>query len=214
MKERPIIFSGPMVRAILEGRKTQTRRVVKLNSAGRIQLAGHQWHSDDPGAISGCPYGKPGHRLWVKETFREAHPVAFQDDRVGLRLLYAGIPGPPPVDYLVAYRADGELLPIWHSVDFPYRSRTPDKDLDREINPEGVERAWDSPLFMPKQACRLFLEVTETRVQRLDEITGEDAIAEGVADVVAFRRLWSDINGAKSWDANPLVWAVTFRRVE
>jgi hypothetical protein len=67
--ERPILFSGPMVRAILEGRKSMTRRVVKLNASGRVQLKGRQWHVEDPNAINACPYGVPGDRLWVRETW-------------------------------------------------------------------------------------------------------------------------------------------------
>ena len=70
MKERPILFSGAMVNAILSGAKTMTRRVVKLNAAGRVQLAGHQWHPDDPEAFNACPYGKVGNRLWVRETWQ------------------------------------------------------------------------------------------------------------------------------------------------
>ena len=68
-KERPIIFSAPMVRAILEGRKSMTRRIVKFNDSGRVKLNGKQWHIEDPDAINGCPYGTVGDRLWVKETF-------------------------------------------------------------------------------------------------------------------------------------------------
>lgn len=70
MKERPILFSGPMVRAILDGRKTQTRLVVKLNLSGRAELYGMQWHIDDPNVFNACPYGIPGDRLWVRETWK------------------------------------------------------------------------------------------------------------------------------------------------
>jgi len=71
--ERPILFSGEMVLAILDGRKTQTRRIVKLNHAGRAQLDGHNWHLGDPNAIKACPYGRPGDRLWVRETWMPDH---------------------------------------------------------------------------------------------------------------------------------------------
>ena len=70
MKERPILFSAPMVRAILEGRKTKTRRKVKRNAAGRVELAGKQWHIEDENAVLACPYGQVGSHLWVKETFK------------------------------------------------------------------------------------------------------------------------------------------------
>lgn len=73
MKERPILFSGEMVRAILDGRKTQTRRVIKRNASSRVQFHGKQWHIDDQHAACACPYGQPGDRLWVRETWACSH---------------------------------------------------------------------------------------------------------------------------------------------
>lgn len=116
-----MIFSTPMIRALLAARKSQTRRLVKLPSWAQpdseIELENGWPHaiSQRTGCLSAlrCPYGDVGDEIWIKETWCEAHPLRFQEGRIGRRLLYAGIPGPPPVDYLVAYRADGELLPIW-----------------------------------------------------------------------------------------------------
>lgn len=222
MKERPILFSAPMVRAILEGRKTQTRRAVKLNDAGRVKRAGKQWHIDDPAVIEGCPYGAVGSLLWVRETWCEAHPLCFQEGRIGQRLLYAGIPGPPGVSYLVAYRADGELLPVWPCSGYPYRSREPRDDDDRKFWPTGTEPAWHPSIHMPRRASRITLEITGVRVERLQKISSTDALAEGIQSFAAasigctdaYRELWESINGAGSWDANPWVWVVEFKRIE
>lgn len=174
MKERPILFSGPMVRAILEGRKTQTRRVVKPQPA-HIAGIGTVLNID---TITGkaCPYGKPGDRLWVRETWD------------GVRLDGGGA--------LVSYRADG----------------------DKPVTDDG---RWHPSIHMPRWASRITLEVVSVRVERLQEISEEDAMAEGVAlaenyrgPVAHFASLWEQINGLGSWNANPWVWVVEFRRVQ
>lgn len=196
MRERPILFSGPMVRAILAGNKTQTRRVVKPQPAGA-------WAA--PGKTS-CPYGAPGDRLWVRESTHR---------RPMLNLLT----GEPLADKYDggAYTADGADV----------------------LTPEGFDLAWwysrkSCPsIHMPRFACRLVLEVTGVRVERLNEISESDAQAEGCApawlDVDdnetvhahqqptfrrGFARLWREINGPSSWDANPWVWVVEFRRAD
>lgn len=210
MSERPILFSGPMVRAILAGNKTQTRRVAK-EFASR----------DDLDAIlrrfpnqNGCPYGQPGDRLWVRESTHR---------RPMLNLL-TGEPLAEKYDG-GAYTADGADV----------------------LTPEGFDLAWwysrkSCPsIHMPRFACRLVLEITSVRVERLQAISYEDALAEGAFDPRmfwgaefddvdsesadelarrlqwpqrAFRELWCKINGAGSWDANPWVWVVEFRRIE
>ena len=177
MKERPIIFSAPMVRAILDGRKTQTRRVVKSETVG------------DSGEIvpllGRCPYGQPGDTLYVKETW-------FSDARV------QKASGWEPI---IHYRSDCEL-PV----------------------------KWRPSIFMPRWASRITLEVTGIRVEKLQDISEEDAKAEGMTlrnprDISGdhgnagyliseFMGLWESINGPGSWDANPWVWIVEFRRVE
>lgn len=200
MRERPIIFSGAMVRAILEGRKSQTRRVVKPQPADYPAMrpeprGGRLWifmaHSDRPsyqfatGDVS-CPYGAAGgSRLWVRETWA-ANP-------------HAGAAGQPAV----FYRADGP------------------------VGGYPTDGPWRPSIFMPRWASRLLLEVTDVRVQRVQEISADDCVDEGIdpssipgvgsddALRSAFTDLWDSINGKRApWASNPWVWCVTFRRVE
>jgi hypothetical protein len=188
MKERPILFSGPMVRAILDGSKTQTRRVAKEfdempNLDGILQRFPRQ---------NGCRHGSPGDRLWVRETF------AMNEAKAG-----------PPV----VYRADhGEAQSV-----FVERPHSAEWDV--------VVTRWRPSIFMPRAASRILLEITDVRVQRLQEISEADARAEGVTPNafeqtsdnwggVLYRRLWEQINGPGSWDANPWVWAITFQMLE
>ena len=197
MKERPILFGAPMVRAILSGTKTQTRRAVKpqpthFNPVGVPRRARPDAPSSD---VIRCPYGQPGDRLWVRETFCDD----WHMDR--------GV---------VEYRADGEL--------------------DSDMFDAGC--TWRPSIHMPRWASRITLEVTDVRVERLQEISEADAIAEGVHpddaclpddDTSAFSRigpvcnasfpvaryaaLWESINGIGAWEKNPLVWVIEFRRV-
>lgn len=183
MKERPILFSGPMVRALLAGTKTQTRRTCK----GARELSCSQ---DWP--LSTCPYGRVGERLWVRETFRQGYGSMS-----------------------VHYAAD----------------------------PDEVSCGpWNPSIFMPRWASRITLEITDVRVQRLQEISEEDARAEGVPQDLAavcyvgegqirdgkyrvephqhiaaadhYACLWESINYKRApWSSNPWVWALTFRRV-
>jgi len=207
MKERPILFSGPMVRAILEGRKTQTRRVVKPQPApgqGMVNASycgdPHLWlregpcNKSDPAFVWRCPYGKPGDRLWVRETFAE------------------GIHQMADVNHW-AYAADH----------FGAQQRLGDR--------------WKPSIHMPRKACRILLEITCVRVEQLNHCSVTDAEAEGFkafpgckvrsfaeADagipyrdhsaVDAFRALWADLNGDDSLNTNPWVWVVEFKRVE
>lgn len=157
MKERPILFSGPMVRAIREARKTQTRRVVKeidpdefvsSNEADNLALC--------------CPYGAVGDRLWVRETWQ-----GNQGD--------------------IRYGADGDSLHGYNG--------------------------WRPSIFMPRWASRITLEVTGVRVERVQEISEEDAQAEGVAHRCDYKVVWDAINGKKyPWSSNPWVWVIEFKR--
>lgn len=195
MKEHPILFSGPMVRAILEDRKTQTRRVESPRNSY-----------------------EPGDRLWVRETWGVG---CRPDPRYGWR---------DGVEYRAdeAYCDDVELLPL-------YSPSTPD-DFDYEDMPRG----WRPSIHMPRWASRITLEVTGVRVERLQDICGYDARSEGIdvprcdcevcsrspatictADqgvyIEEFRDLWNAINGKRpgcSWDDNPRVRVVEFRRLE
>ena len=194
MKERPILFSAPMVRAILDGRKTQTRRVVKPQPSQELlddyaQIRRERGvQKDDAEMLSEClpcPYGFPGDRLWVRETWA-------RDDEDGALM----------------YRADvgcDDDANAWE------RGRI-----------EGVSRyRWRPSIHMPRWASRITLEITDVRVERLQDIGEEDAEAEGIprSDVsppdmgrFAYQQLWESINGPDSWAANPWVWVIGFKR--
>lgn len=158
---RPILFSTPMVQAILDGRKTQTRRKVKYLFQGWMETATNKewWES-----VSNLSKIQIGDIIWVRETWQ------FVD--------FAG------VDNGYVYKATD---PDWQTMD---------------------EWKWNPPLFMPKEACRLFLEITDVRIERLQSISQEDAVYEGVES------LWSKINGYESWNKNPFVWVYSFKVVE
>lgn len=215
MSERSIIFSAPMVRAILEGRKTQTRRVVRAPDIENAdvwsrtpdELGRWEWGmSADGGAVGHggfvrCPYGAPGDTLWVRETWtREVNPMT---SRLTGRFLYAATDECDMLD-------DGDGYAV--------------------TNKDGSQRSpWKSPIHMPRAASRLTLRLTDVRVERLQEITDADAIAEGIGpfannitvdcDTESPRRvfggLWDSINGrTHPWSSNPWVWVVSFERVE
>jgi hypothetical protein len=217
MKERPILFKGEMVRAILEGRKTQTRRVMKPQPIlESVFLGGRQqnvltWRdvAEPKGWMmhNMCPYGQPGDRLFVRESF--SGPDCM--DKMG------ELPAMPPREWSIE-------TPIWYWADG-----------------EPTFGDWTKPkpsIHMPRWASRITLEITGVRVERLKDIGEADAIAEGVQTETAdpwfyhisternvydfaadepqgsFRKLWESINGPGSWDANPFVWVVEFRRVQ
>lgn len=226
-RELPILFSTPMVRALLAGTKTQTRRVVKpqpyVDSHGNACWNGGNFGQDGRGPLFQslasplpssktkrvrCPYGAPGDRLWVREAW--ACSDAFGDAADA-----------------VEYRADGATL-AWDGDRLHQREQT--------CNPV-YPGPWKPSIHMPRWASRLTLEVTGVRVERLQDISRGDAIAEGTpcyvcgaamngsseADCHCFHRraqpsdyrgLWEQINGSGSWDANPWVWVVEFRRIE
>ena len=192
MTDRPIIFSTPMVRALLAGGLSQTRRVLKeqrhvaypMFSGGRWQ-----WHGTTGAVLSDVvvPYA-PGDRLWVKEAFVRYHELDDCDMRVG------------PLK--VAYKADGG-----------FRWLDADTDEFRDSPP------WGSPFYMPRWASRLTLLVTDVRVQRLQEISRGDAMEEGcpfanMADGPNprdwYRDIWNSIHGPDAWDRNPWCVAVSF----
>ena len=223
IKERPILFSAPMVRAILEGRKTVTRREVKPQPP-----EGHKWRGwvvdstcsreigtaswgDGTGALqrnsvyARCPYGKPGDRLWVRETFIDLRGTGVEHR-------------PDPDGPLQRYAYAADCRPGSHSDEAR-------KDFGLKYKPS---------IHMPRAACRILLEITDVRVERLQDITEEQAKAEGVrlysdhaelgdwwhvegvetysADPrKSFELLWSSVGG--DWQANPWVWVVEFKRV-
>ena len=189
MKERPILFSAPMVRAILQGKKTQTRRIVKPQPESFVTKFSVNEHGIGISAdeaqnhVWKCPYGVAGDRLWVRETWG----------------LFDSQPSDGPERAHVFYRAtDGHR----HELRF---------------------QLWRPSIHMPRWASRITLEVVAVRVERLQDITDKDVFCEGIQQAVdeglqgdgsargAFRELWSSINGADSWAANPWVWVVEFR---
>lgn len=193
MTDRPILFSAPMVRALLAGIKTQTRRTLSKQPSPFSELLksadGWQWRDGTRGGSVDVRISR-GDRLWVKETWR---PFTIE-----LAVW----------DIEVAYAADGERR-IIKDGEFG------DKDWTM---PKAAERGNVSPLFMPRWASRLTLIVTDVRVQRLQDISEADAIAEGVpADFLehihgpgGYREIWDNINGAGAWEANPWVTTYTF----
>lgn len=209
MKERPILFSAPMVRAILEGRKTQTRRVVKgfalewltmQNGFNAKFVALPENHL--------CPYGAPGDRLWVRETFRFTD-VLDQDSpsRVGERCVDAGYRTPwAPLQF----EADVRRM-NWEHIGTPPHDGPP---MPGKLRPA---------IHMPRWASRIMLDVTAVLVERLQDISIADCISEGIArggpenpdgiEREEYRALWEQINGPDSWDVNPWVWVVDFKRV-
>ncbi len=198
MKERPILFSAPMVRALLAGTKTQTRRPVKTQACilgeefpgprgadgfSRAYLMHRE--CDRKAMLDLSPYGQPGDRLWVREAWRAALAYELTPPR--------DIPPGTPI----AYQADGAgTLP--------------------HINVGKLRPG----MFMPRWASRITLEITEVRVERLQDISEADAAAEGVTTdpacpaYDAYAALWDEINGAGAWEANPWVWAVSFKRIQ
>lgn len=214
MTERPILFSGPMVRAILAGTKTQTRRVVKgapswatdagvsyFTPEGMQSFRGRHPEHGPVEKFIRCPYGGPGDRLWVRETWQEFFSDELPANRRDGRPGRMGIPARPDRKSVVAYRADGELA-----------------------HPRDGQANWRPSIHMPRWASRMTLEVTEVRVQRLQEIGEEDAKAEGIVATLnpraSFAILWDSINGKGKriephpWESNPWVWAVSFKRAD
>lgn len=206
MTERPILFNGPMVRAIIEGQKTVTRRVVKGAAAKWLIDFTPEFVADRKNDL--CPFGQPGDRLWVRESFADLRGTGIEHR-------------PDPAGPLSRYA---------FAADSP-----PGSASDEARKDFGVK--WKPSIHMPRIACRILLEITAVRVERLQDISEEQAEAEGTAGCVpycqspydsdgapacdcmnltykeSFQALWHSINGAKSWDANPWVWVVEFRRV-
>lgn len=229
MAEHPIIFSGEMVRAILDGRKTQTRRVIKpqpqwvekpqwwilpfpkgrfdhLNFCRREALEIATLYL----AHYCCPYGVPGDTLWVREAFQHFGNAQIGDN---------------PIVAHVKYRADGATLDRGKWENFA------DTPHQRWWN--TGKHPWSPSIHMPRWACRLELEVTKVRVERVQEISFKDIHAEGVRgdthpDIgmphrddersarIYFMDLWDSINAKRGfgWDANPFVWVIDFKLLE
>lgn len=229
MKERPLLFTPENAQKCHVGTKTQTRRIVKpqptVNEHGYFQWTprseGHNGVYTPDSFMAECPYGVTGDRLWVREAWADVHPLQAEG-RFSIPGR-AGIPGPPPVDYRVIYRGEGEY-PRLHfqaaAQDYPYRELCKPGCQRKHIHPEESFHGWEPSIHMPRRLCRTVLEITEIRVQRVQEISYEDEGAEGVMlgpdcndRHSGFIALWDSINGPGSWDANPWVWAITFQKV-
>lgn len=218
MTERPILFSAPMVRAILDGSKTQTRRVaskpVRHPDLGNLYTPGAMVLEGEPQHVieRACPYGQPGDRLWVRESWRTAASLDhLSPNAVADKCLDAGYRKPwAPL----LYDADGCRNSEW--LGFGSHPGTADPGKGRPS------------IHMPRWASRITLEITGVRVERLQDINEHDAAAEGVATWAPgalspegqsadpsdqFRWLWCSINGHDSWSANPWVWVIEFWRV-
>lgn len=220
-RERPILFQGDMVRSLLAGTKTQTRRIVKpqpddthngqpywhiggLRTSWLHRPVGAEPHWGNNPLL--CPYGVAGDRLWVRESFAEEYDYCDHPE----------MPGAPREHFHYAwhYRADGE----------PQRAEL-----------EGCLSGWKPSIHMPRSVSRILLEITEVRVERLQDISEGDARAEGITDGGctecgnpepcgctnpspdardAYCHLWGQINGPDSWTVNPWVWAVSFKVVQ
>lgn len=226
MKTRPILFKSEMVRAILDGRKTQTRRLLKPQPVnlpedaycnpyngnfehftfwtnGNKMILGCGGNIKDT-AHWKCPHGMPGDRLWVKETFTLIHPG----------LLQKSDPDSESSQWITVYRANGEV----------------------DLSDYGVP--WKPSIFMPRSASRITLDLVGLQVERLNSISAEDCIAEGIdykehkcgcevcshtsqicpasasSLIMAYAELWESINGKGSWDANPWVWREEFKPIK
>lgn len=215
MKERPILFSGPMVRALLDGSKTQTRRALKVQPThfNPVGVPRRVVPSGGPSDVIRCPYGETGDRLWVRETWQ----------------------GP----LLQEFEVDAD--PDWHYASHIHQYQNPahcEYAADGGPKPEYTDaddvmrQGWRPSIHMPRWASRITLEITSARVERLQDISEADALAEGIvrqpdgghglADTTHYHHtdprqsyfsLWEAINGPDSWAANPWVWAIEFRRL-
>lgn len=217
IKERPILFSGAMVRAILEGRKVKTRRIVKPQPEFSMPLfnlpnsttwgyhSGIDWGDPEEPTWS-CPYGQAGDRLWVRETWR---PALTENEHECFAYRAT-----------MSYRCNKPMPGDWESM-------------------TAINGGWKPSIHMPRKASRIILEVTNIRVERLQDISEEDAIAEGVeregdqwkcyskcpdhergyfkrtSATASFMSLWDSINAKRgySWDSNPWVWVVEFKQL-
>ncbi|SBY47693.1 hypothetical protein [Klebsiella pneumoniae] len=213
MTERGMIFNAEMVRAILDGRKTQTRRPIKWKQTRFTEIGEREdgskwpWSEDAEHACDfwhPCPFGAVGNRIWVRETFCTVDDTHYGGEKL--------------VDYRATPKFEESHPAGWDSA------------------PNDAEALkWRPSIHMPRWASRILLEITDVRVERLNAISEEDARAEGIIDsgclncgepepcgcanpepdaTDAFAYLWQSIYGQENWNANPWVWVIEFKRVE
>ena len=219
MKFIPILFSTLMVEAILDDRKTMTRRIVKP----RPSNTGVAAFNDGEHPSMRCPYGKIGDVLWVREEhYMFGH---WEHDN-------------NPKTKRKTNRQSWKF--VAENSEIRYNDNPPESFRKGRHHNDPLTNAWHKRLarFMPKTACRIFLQITDVRVERLNDITEQDAIAEGIISRCsatlpyilvyqkpncpnyyylakeAFSSLWQSINGQDSWEENPFVWVISFQRIE
>ncbi|MBS9488720.1 hypothetical protein ACLH09_22370 [Citrobacter braakii] len=216
MTERGMIFNGDMVRALLDGRKTQTRRIMAIqpehselglrrviDSKNGRDNGKYFWSQSDARGLKmrskvfGCPYGEVGDRIWVRETYQGPlfdyeHMESYLEDSSKFEK-----------SNFCVYKADGKPAPEFFDAD------------------DNLHCCWRPSIHMPRWASRILLEITNVRVERLNAINESDAEAEGITDtgfgdllVDGYRYLWKSIYGANSWQVNPWVWVIEFKRIE
>lgn len=209
--ERPILYSSPMVKAILDGRKTMTRQVVNTKKEMTLDL---------------CPYGRIGSKLWVKESFNVVYFGGYHNCDDGMRESYE--------TFAIKYKATpGVITEInVENKDHPHYEKL---SILSGSGPEDFK--FRSLLFMPRWASRIDLEITNVKIERLQDISEEDAKKEGIFNCEsessplytwcekdglysataknAFRYLWDNINAkkGKGWDTNPWVWVIELKRI-
>lgn len=237
MKERPILFSAPMVRGLLDGTKTQTRRVAKKVNFVSSGGAALDFSDNDIKEVL-CPYGQPGDRLWVRETWRIG---AWNEDAGQVAVDYMAsepaktpwITVPEKSENMYGFNGGSLFEKYWiQSTDDCIESTLSSDDNGRYHWEPGQSPCRIRPsIFMPRWASRITLEITDVRVERLQDISAADAQAEGIvpdgdggwhlADtrhymgdpISSYASLWEYINGPDSWDLNPWVWVIEFRKV-
>ncbi|EQA1666853.1 hypothetical protein D9I27_19670 [Escherichia coli] len=233
MTERGMIFNGEMVRAILDGQKTQTRRIMQvqpdtpefglrriIESSIANEIGMYFWSQEDARGIKArskqffCPFGDVGDRIWVRETFQG--PLFDFEQMEAYQYDSSKFKRPE----FCVYKADGKPAPEFFDAD------------------ENLHCCWRPSIHMPRWASRILLEITDVRVERLNSISETDAEAEGIDmealfdsqdcyDCIAghnmtgrptatgaFKYLWESIYGSDSWQTNPWVWVIEFKRIE
>ncbi|HBS1180133.1 hypothetical protein ACO0KB_27180 [Klebsiella pneumoniae] len=224
MKERGMIFNGEMVRAILDGRKTQTRRIMAPQPADDIERCifpnpevigwkSSRRHKHGSTTAHFCHYGKPGDRIWVRETWGVVSH-AFSDDG----LMIDWVPDRPSTAI--------HEMPFGNGYYSGYAIYAADGDFTwgDDDGYEDGRSCWKPSIHMPRAASRSLLEITNVRVERLQSITLGDICKEVGCGLYDFRpatygfqvweELWESIYGEESWKANPWVWVIEFKRVE
>lgn len=198
IKERQILFKGPMVRAIIEGRKDVTRRIAKRNHNGHVCKVRKCWHIDDPNAVLACPYGKPGDRLWVKETWAETEQAGIH-----------------PADSYIVYRAtdpDWETMEGWKWKPSLFMRRAYSRIL-LEITDVGIERLHS---ITEKDAQREGITEKEAGCLECGECHEQQERCQNYTPSYrdGYVNLWEEIDGEGSWMLNPWVWRIEFKVIE